>query len=241
MDRGPGFPTLSVVVPVYNEREAIGSLLERLTAALDGAALDWEAVLVDDGSNDGSAELLDRAATADPRLRVLHFQVNCGQSAALDAGFRHSRGALVALLDADLQTFPEDLLGLLEPVARGEVDAVVGIRTERRDTGWRRFSSVFANGVRNWLTREDIADTGCPLKVFRGDAIRAVRLFNGAHRFLPTLLRMEGYSVRQTPVRHAPRQVGSSKYGTWDRAFRALRDAFGVRWLQDRHLRWRLR
>lgn len=241
MDRGPGFPTLSVVVPIFNERDAVPTLLERLAAALDGAGLDWEALLVDDGSTDGSSELLDAAAARDPRLRVLHFQANCGQSAALDAGFRHSRGVCVALLDADLQTVPEDLPGLLEPVARGEVDAVVGIRAERRDTGWRKFSSAFANGVRNWLTREDIADTGCPLKVFRGDAIRAVRMFDGAHRFLPTLLRLEGFSVRQTPVRHAPRQTGRSKYGTWDRAFRALRDAFGVRWLQDRHPRWRLR
>jgi len=234
-------PVLSVVVPVYNERDGVRPLLERLTAALDGAGLDWEAVLVDDGSDDGSSELLDSAAARDPRLAVLHFEVNCGQSAALDAGFRHSRGTLVAILDADLQTFPEDLPALLEPVARGEVDAVVGIRAERHDTGWRRFSSSFANGVRNWLTREDIADTGCPLKVFRGDAIRSIRMFNGAHRFLPTLLRMEGYSVRQTPVRHTHRQTGSSKYGTWDRALRGLRDAFGVRWLQDRRLHWRLR
>jgi dolichol-phosphate mannosyltransferase len=241
MTEQPDAPILSVVVPVYNELDGVPPLLGRLTATLETMGLTWELLLVDDGSTDGTADALDRAAAADPRLRVLHFVSNCGQSAALDAGFRHARGRYVALIDADLQTFPEDLPGLLAPVARGEVDAVVGIRAARHDSGWKRFSSRFANGVRNRLTREDVADTGCPLKVFRGEAIRAVRMFNGAHRFLPTLLRLEGFTVRQVPVRHAPRQVGRSKYGTWDRAFRALRDALGVRWLQDRHPRWQLR
>ncbi len=120
---------------------------------------------------------------------------------------------------------------------------MVGIREERHDSIWKRFSSDFANAVRNRLTREDISDTGCPLKVFRGEAIRSLTVakFKGMHRFLPTLLRMEGYSVRQTPVRHTQRESGSSKYGTWDRAFPALRDALAVRWMQDRHIDWRLR
>ena len=114
-------------------------------------------------------------------------------------------------------------------------------RAARQDTGWRRVTSRFANGIRNWLTREDIQDTGCPLKVLRAEAVRSLRPFDGMHRFLPTLLRLEGFAVVEVPVRHAPRTAGSSKYGTWDRAFRGLRDALGVRWLQDRHLRWRLR
>jgi hypothetical protein len=122
-----------------------------------------------------------------------------------------------------------------------EHDAVVGIRQRRRDTFWKRFSSRFANAVRNWLTREDIVDTGCPLKVFRAQAIKSIRMWHGAHRFLPTLLKLEGYRVAQVPVRHRPRQAGKSHYGTWDRALRGLRDALGVRWLQDRALRWRLR
>jgi hypothetical protein len=130
---------------------------------------------------------------------------------------------------------------LLDTLRRDGVDAVVGIRAERHDTGWKRFSSRFANGVRNWLTREDIIDTGCPIKVFRADAIRSVKLFTGMHRFLPTLLRMEGYTVHQVPVRHAARVTGTSKYGTLDRAFSGLRDALAVRWMQDRAMRWKIR
>jgi len=201
---------LSVVVPVYNEIDNVVPLVERVRATLDPMGMSWELVAVDDGSTDGSGERLDELARSEDRLRVLHFEKNCGQSAGLDAGFQHARGELVALLDADLQTFPEDLPKLLEVLESEGLDAVVGIRAERRDTGWKRFSSRFANGVRNRLT-------------------------------LPTLLRMEGYTVKQVPVRHADRTAGTSKYGTWDRAFSGLRDALAVRWMQDRRMRWRLR
>jgi dolichol-phosphate mannosyltransferase len=232
---------LSVVVPIYNEIANIVPLMERVRATLDETGRSWELLAVDDGSNDGSGERLDELAQSESRLRVLHFVANCGQSAGLDAGFKHARGDLVALLDADLQTYPEDLPRLLEILESEGVDAVVGIRAERRDSGWKRFSSRFANGVRNRLTREDIQDTGCPIKIFRAEAIRSVKIFTGMHRFLPTLLRMEGYTVRQVPVRHAERVTGESKYGTWDRAFSGLRDALAVRWMQDRRMRWKLR
>ena len=232
---------LSVVVPVFNELANLDPLVERVRAVLEGQPLAWELLLVDDASSDGSSGRLDELAARDRRLRVLHFERNCGQSAALDAGFRHSRGRLIALLDADLQTYPEDLPLLIDLVERGQADAAVGIREQRRDSGWKRFSSRFANWVRNRLTREDIVDTGCPLKVMRTEAARSVVPFNGMHRFLPTLLRMGGFTVRQVPVRHAPRTAGASHYGTLDRAVRGLRDALGVRWLQDRWLRWRLR
>lgn len=232
---------LSVVVPVYNEIGCLDSLVERVRVALDSAAVDWELVLVDDGSTDGSGEKMDELAAADERIRALHFVANCGQTSGLDAGFRHARGRYIGLLDADLQTYPEDLPQLLHTLRDEGLDSVVGIRADRRDTGWRKFSSWFANGVRNRLTREDIIDTGCPIKVFRAEAIRSVKLFTGMHRFLPTLLRMEGFSVRQVPVRHASRLTGSSKYGTLDRAFSGLRDALAVRWMQDRSMRWKLR
>ena len=232
---------LSVVVPVYNEIANIEPLVERVRETLDGIGLSWELIAVDDGSVDGSGEKLDEVAGVEPRVRVLHFVANCGQSAGLDAGFKNARGDLVALLDADLQTFPEDLPLLLDLLEAEGVDAVVGIRAERQDTGWKRFSSRFANGVRNRLTREDIQDTGCPIKVFRSEAIRSVKIFTGMHRFLPTLLRMEGYSVRQVPVRHADRVAGESKYGTLDRAFSGLRDSLAVRWMQDRRMKWKLR
>ena len=232
---------LSVVVPVFNEIDNVVPLVERVRATLDPTGMSWELLAINDGSSDGSGERLDELAESEDRLRVLHFEANRGQSAGLDAGFQHARGRLVALLDADLQTFPEDLPKVIEVLESEGLDAVVGIRAERRDTGWKRFSSRFANGVRNRLTREDIEDTGCPIKVFRAEAIRSVKIFTGMHRFLPTLLRMEGYTVEQVPVRHAERTTGESKYGTWDRAFSGLRDALAVRWMQDRRMRWRLR
>jgi len=237
-DRGP---YISVVVPVYNEIDNLEALVERVRATLDQMGLTWELLAVDDGSTDGSGEHFDELAKTEGRIRVLHFQENCGQSAGLDAGFKNARGRLVALLDADLQTYPEDLPELITILEAEGVDAVVGIRTKRHDTGWKRFSSRFANGVRNRLTRENIQDTGCPIKIFRGEAIQSVKIFTGMHRFLPTLLRMEGFTVRQVPVRHTERTAGTSKYGTWDRAFSGLRDALSVRWMQDRRMKWKLR
>jgi len=232
---------LSVVVPVFNELANLDPLVERVRTTLDGLSLSWELVAVDDGSSDGSGDRLDALAASEPRLRVLHFSPHSGQSAALMAGIGQARGRWIAVTDADLQTYPEDLPRLLESVKEGGVDAAVGIREERRDSGWKRVSSRFANWVRNRLTREDIVDTGCPLKVFRAEATACLIPFDGMHRFLPTMLRMGGYTVSQIPVRHAPRTAGRSHYGTWDRAFRGLRDALGVRWLQDRRLRWKLR
>jgi glycosyltransferase involved in cell wall biosynthesis len=234
-------PDLSIVVPIYNEIDNIESLIERVRATFDATPLSWEFLAVDDGSTDGSGERLDELAEQDGRIRVLHFEENCGQSAGLDAGFQNSLGRLVSLLDADLQTYPEDLPKLIETLESEKVDAVVGIRAERHDSGWKRFSSRFANGVRNRLTREDIQDTGCPIKVFRAEAIKKVKIFTGMHRFLPTLLRMEGFTVKQVPVRHTERASGVSKYGTWDRAFSGLRDALAVRWMQDRRMKWKLR
>jgi len=234
-------PEIAIVVPVFNEAENIAPLVDRVRQTMTGLRRPWELVLVDDGSADGSSERLDEAAAVDDRIRVLHFAENCGQSAALAAGFAATDSALVALLDADLQTYPEDLPMLIEILERDGVDAVVGIRAERRDTLWKRFSSVFANGIRNRLTRENIQDTGCPIKVFRGEAIRRVAAFDGMHRFLPTLLKMQSCIVKQVPVRHTHRTAGASKYGTLDRAFRGLRDALGVRWMQDRTVRWRVK
>lgn len=233
---------LSVVVPVFNELDSLRPLVEQVKESLDsGLGRHWELVLVDDASDDGSGDLMDALAKEFSEVRVLHLAARSGQSAALEAGFKNCRGALIALLDADLQTHPGDLPMMIGIMDEQGVDAVIGIRAERHDTAWKKFSSKFANGVRNWLTNEDISDTGCPIKVFRRDAILSICLFDGAHRFVPTLLKMNGFTVHQVPVRHTQRQWGSSKYGTLDRAFRGLYDALGVRWAQKRNLKWEIR
>ncbi|HRV83036.1 MAG TPA: glycosyltransferase, partial [Planctomycetota bacterium] len=142
---------------------------------------------------------------------------------------------LLATLDSDLQNDPGDLLAMLETL--GDLDAVVGYRIKREDTWLRRVSSKVANGVRNRLSGDQIRDTGCSLKLFRTAAIRDIALFEGMHRFLPTLLRYHGYQVAEFPVSHHPRLAGTSKYGVWNRVFRSFRDLIAVRWMRSRIIR----
>jgi dolichol-phosphate mannosyltransferase len=230
---------LSLVVPVYNERESLRILVEEIDRALAGRH--YEIVAVDDGSSDGSLDELKSLKHDHPELHIVALAANAGQTAAFAAGFRVARGRVVVTLDADLQNDPADIPALVAELAKSGATAVAGYRVERRDSGWKRLQSRIANGVRNRLNREAIRDTGCSLKAFRADALRELSLFNGMHRFLPTLIRMQGGSVREVPVRHRPRRYGKTKYGMWNRAFRSLADALAVRWMQRRALRYRVR
>lgn len=225
-------PHLSIVIPLYNEEDNLEPLAAELTAALAELGRDWEVLFVDDGSDDRSAAVLSRLAAADARLRVLRQPRNQGQSAAFAAGFRHARGQIIATLDADLQNDPADLPRMLAELEG--CDVVCGVRTDRHDSWVRRVSSRIANGVRNRLTGESIADVGCSLRVMRARYARRVQWFDGMHRFLPTLLRLEGARIREVPVRHRPRLKGVSKYGIHNRLWRGLADLFAVRWMQRR-------
>jgi glycosyltransferase involved in cell wall biosynthesis len=225
---------ISVVAPVFNERDNLTPLVDELIAVLRAMPRQFEIVLVDDGSRDGSFEAIDALALAHPEVRGLHFKANCGQTAAFDAGFKSARGAVVVTIDADLQNDPRDIPALLQAL-EGH-DAAVGIRTERRDGPLRRLASKIANAVRNRVSGDDIIDTGCSLKAFRVDALRGIKLWNGMHRFLPTLIKLEGGSVVQVPVNHRPRLAGTSKYGVWNRVFRSSADLLAVRWMKSRRL-----
>ena len=233
-------PELSLVIPVYNERENLAPLLGEIAAALRPTRRSYEVVAVDDGSTDGSREELHRLRKEHPELHLVGFERNAGQTAAFAAGFRAARAPVVVTLDADLQNDPADIPGLVAELERSGAAAVVGYRLNRRDTGWKRLQSRIANGVRNWLTAETIRDTGCSLKAFRTDAVRGLPFFNGMHRFLPTLVKMEGGAVAEVAVQHRPRRFGTTKYGMWNRVFRALADAFAVRWMQRRAMRYRI-
>ena len=230
---------LSLIVPVYNERESLAILVEEIGRALPGRR--YEIVAVDDGSSDGSLDELKALKRDHPELHIVAFAANAGQTAAFAAGFRVARGRVIVTLDADLQNDPADIPALVAELAKSGATAVAGYRVDRRDSGWKRLQSRIANGVRNRLNRETIRDTGCSLKAFRADALRELALFNGMHRFLPTLIRLQGGSVREVPVRHRPRRYGKTKYGMWNRVFRGLADALAVRWMQRRALRYRVR
>ena len=231
---------LSVVIPVYNEEENIPILLEEIRAALAQHRWSYEIVAVDDGSRDRSVEVLRSEKAKHPTLRILPFRKNAGQTAALDAGWRNARGTYVVSLDADLQNDPADIPAMMQRLLDSGADMVIGVRVNRQDTLSKRVQSKIGNGVRNWITRDRITDTGCSLKLLRRAAIDRVKLFTGMHRFLPTLLRMEGYTVIEMPVNHRARRFGLSKYGAMNRAFRGLADCFAVRWMANRTFRYEI-
>lgn len=230
---------LSIVVPLYNEEENL-PLLEReirtaLGAASDAApeAATYELLFVDDGSTDGSLAALRALAAANPAVRILRHRENAGQSAALAAGFRAARGAVVVTLDADLQNDPADIPRLLAKLDEG-FDVVSGVRRNRRDDWKRRLSSRIANAVRNWATDESVTDVGCSLRACRREFLADLPMFTGMHRFLPTLVRWNGARLAEIDVNHRPRLHGVAKYGIGNRLFRALADLFAVRWMRRR-------
>lgn len=228
-----GAPELSVVVPLYNEEENLPVLMGELGAAIATTGLTHELIFVDDGSTDGSAEVLAGLAKSLPQLRILRHQRNAGQSAALVAGFRAARGRLVVTLDSDLQNDPADIPRLLARLDEG-FDAVSGVRRNRRDSWVRRLSSRIANAVRNWATDESVTDVGCSLKAYRREFLVDLPMFTGMHRFLPTLVRWNGARLTEIDVNHRPRLHGVAKYGIGNRLFRALADLFAVRWMRTR-------
>lgn len=229
-----GSPAVSVVVPLFNEEENVPILQGELTSALAG--LDYEIIFVDDGSRDGTVNRI----APDPRVRVLQFERNAGQSAAMFEGLQNARGAVAVLIDGDLQNDPADIPKLLAEIERG-ADLVCGYRAQRKDTVVKRITSRVANFVRSRFTKDGVRDTGCTLKAMKRDCVGALVPFKGMHRFIPALIKGAGYRLVEVAVNHRPRKFGQSKYGLGNRALRATMDMFGVRWLLSRRLDYRVR
>jgi len=229
-------PSLSVVIPVFNEEDNLHSLLDELTSVMRPLGRPFEILCVDDASTDRSLQVLNELRARHPELRVLRHRVNSGESAAQASGFACARGEIIVTMDADLQNDPHDIPALLEAL-RPEVAAVAGVRRQRLDDTTRRLSSRIANGFRNWVTGDRIADAGCTFRALRRSAVRELPVFNGLHRFIPTLLRRQGYPVVEMLVNHRPRTRGQSKYGVGNRLWRGLRDCFGIRWFSARAVR----
>ena len=231
-------PDLSLVIPVYNEEENLPLLWAEIQETLESTGLACEVIFVDDGSRDRSAEVIREFRAKDPRVRLIRFEANAGETAANDAGLRAARGRHVVTMDADLQNDPRDIPKLLSHLS--EWDVVTGWRVERHDSWVRRVSSRIANYVRNALSRESIRDSGCTFRAFRRQCLRDLRLYRGLHRFIPTLLRMQGYRVLEVPVNHRPRRFGRSKYGIGNRLFAAFSDLLVIRWMKGRQLGYRI-
>jgi glycosyltransferase involved in cell wall biosynthesis len=227
---------ISVVVPVYNEEENLPVLIPKLTEVLERLGYGFEIIFVDDGSSDGSLRILRERASQYPSFRVLRLKQNRGLSTALMAGWREARGEKIVTLDSDLQNDPADIPKLLEYL--GRYDMATGWRQKREDSWLKKISSKIGNSVRNWLSGENIRDSACTLRAFKKECIKEIPVFNGMHRFLSTLVKMNGYRIIEVPVSHHPRKFGKSKYNIRNRMVRSFVDLLAVRWMKRRTIRY---
>ncbi len=229
---------ISVVVPVFNEEGNLPILIPKLAEVLEGLDRAYEMIFVDDGSSDESRRILREMTVQYPSLRILCFRVNRGLSAALSAGMREARGGIIVTLDSDLQNDPADIPRLVGHLDR--YDMATGWRQKRKDTWLKKISSKIGNGVRNLLSGENIQDSACTLRAFKKDCITEIPSFDGMHRFLSTLVKMEGYRVTEVPVSHHPRRFGRSKYNVRNRILKSSIDLLAVRWMKARAMHWEI-
>jgi glycosyltransferase involved in cell wall biosynthesis len=229
---------ISAVIPVFNEEENLPVLVPKVLEVFNQLSEVYEVIVVDDGSSDNSRKILREMALGFPTLRVLGLKENRGLSTALLAGMREARGEILITLDSDLQNDPADIPKLLQCL--DQYDMATGWRQKRDDPWLKRISSRIGNGVRNWLSGEGIHDSACTLRVFKKECIRGIPIFNGMHRFLSTLVKMEGFRIVEVPVSHHPRQFGKSKYNIRNRMVRSFTDLLAVRWMKDRRIRYEI-
>ena len=225
-------PAVSIVVPVRNEAGNIAPLVNEIAAALEAHA-SFEIIYVNDGSTDHTESELSSLMRERPWLRQVRHQSSCGQSAAVNTGVRHARAGVVVTLDGDGQNDPAFIRPLIDELSKGapRIGLVAGQRVGRRASAFKKLQSRIANGVRSAVLRDGTRDTGCGLKAFRRDLFLALPYFDGLHRFLPALVRREGYDVGYVDVIDRPRHAGRSNYGMWDRLWVGILDLLGVWWL----------
>jgi glycosyltransferase involved in cell wall biosynthesis len=231
----------SFVIPCHNEAGNLKPLVAAIRAAIEPLKLNYEIVITDDFSSDNSWAILKELAAIDSRIRAQKFAYNCGQSAALWAGMKAARGKFIVTLDADLQNDPQDAPKLI--AALKFFDCACGTRIEARSHGdnfVRIASSKIANWVRNKLSGENISDAGCCYRAFKRECVADLKFFKGMHRFLPTLFKIEGFTVTEIPVGHNPRAAGQSHYGVWNRLFASFYDLLAVRWMKTRMFKYKI-
>ena len=229
---------LTVVVPVYNEVESLPRVERAMREWLPTSPIKACVLMVNDGSKDGSLELMREICARNEAMFYISLAKNGGLSAAMKAGIDATHSRYVGYIDADLQTTPEDFNLLLEHVA--EYQLVMGIRAGRKDSFFKNLQSKIANGFRNMMTHDGAKDTGCPLKVMWTDYAKRVPFFTGMHRFLPALIQLQEGRMMQIPVRHFPRPEGVSKYHLWNRLIGPFKDCFAYRWMRKRYINYQI-
>lgn len=226
---------ISIIAPAYNEQDCLPQLVAEVKKAMAETGRTFEILLVDDASTDRTADVIRSLEEQHAEVRGLFHRINCGQSAALATGFRNAAGSIFITLDADLQNPPHEIPRLLA-LMTDDVDAVCGVRTKRNDTPMRRLQSKIANGYRDWITGVPVRDAGCNFRLMRREAVREMLVFNGTHRFLTTMLKLQGLKVIEEEIAHDSRLAGVSKYGIGNRMWRGIADCYAMRWYRKRCL-----
>lgn len=227
---------LTIIVPVFNEEENMKALEEKLSAYLREAACKTCVLFVDDHSTDRSLQLIKEMCDRHVDFFYISFKKNGGLSAAMKAGIDFAESEYVGYMDADLQTTPEDFNLLLNYIK--DYELVMGIRANRKDSGFKKLQSKIANGFRRVMTNDGVQDTGCPLKIMRTTNAKRIPFFTGMHRFLPALILLQEGRIKQVPVRHFPRTAGVSKYHLWNRLVSPFMDCFAYRWMKKRYINY---
>lgn len=228
----------SVVIPLKNEEKNLIPLIEELETVMLSLQQPWELICIDDGSTDNTKALLQQLTKEKAYLKMILFDKNYGQSSAFDAGFRAAQGELVITLDGDRQNDPRDIPKLIALCP--DYDLICGIRTKRCDSLAKRTISLIANKVRQSVCQDGIKDTGCSLKVYRKACLDKIKMYQGMHRFLPALFKIEGFRIGQVAVNHRQRMHGKSHYTLFNRSFNTILDMLAVRWMGKRALNYRI-
>lgn len=229
---------LTIIVPVYNEEDNMQALEEKLAGYLPKASRKACVLFVNDCSTDSSLSHIKEICGRNKDFYYLSFERNGGLSAAMKAGIDYAESPFVGYMDADLQTTPEDFNLLLADIDNYEI--VMGIRANRKDSGFKKLQSKIANGFRRMMTNDGVQDTGCPLKIMHTDYAKRIPFFTGMHRFLPALILLQNGRIKQVPVRHFPRTAGVSKYHLWNRLVSPFMDCFAYRWMKKRYINYKV-
>ncbi len=228
----------TIIVPVYNEEDNLERVEKELSEYLTICTKKAKILFVNDGSKDGSQEVIEAICQRNSDFNYLKFAENRGLSAAIKAGFDYVDTPLLGYIDSDLQTSPEDFNLLLQHI--GPYDLVTGVRENRKDSLVKNASSLIANGIRRAFTKDGMDDTGCPLKVIKTDYAKRIPMFNGLHRFLPAMILLQQGAIIQIPIRHFPRMAGTAKFGLWNRLFGPLMDCFAYLWMKKKYINYQI-